>query len=172
MQLTSHFSLEELCFSDTAIRNGIENVPTDPTVLANLQVLAEGAERVRDVLGCAMHVSSGHRCESLEKIICRKDFIGWCARHGKQVGDAAWSEYFARKAHPKGLALDFTAAKYGSPAKIVAALAEEADYINFDQCIEEGAWVHVAFPAKGKGRLEVMEAKFSSDGVASYRRVA
>jgi len=168
-QLTAHFSLDELTFSDTAVRLGIDNsLPSD--LFPNIQMLADGAERVRSVLGCPVRPNSGYRCEALEKIIARKDFIGWCARHGKPVGDASWSEYFPRKAHPKALSLDFTAREFGTPAQIVAALAEEKDFINFQQCIAEGSWVHISFPESGKGKGEVLTARFDSNGVASYTK--
>jgi len=44
--VTPHFSLEELTFSNTAIRLDIDNTPT-PEALNNLQMLAEGLEEVR-----------------------------------------------------------------------------------------------------------------------------
>ena len=166
--LSPHFTLDELTRSDTAVRLGIDNTP-DADVLQAIQVLADGAERVRHVLGCPMHPSSGFRCEALEKVVARKDFISWCGRHGKDVGDEAWGEYFPRKAHPKGLALDFVAPGYGDPSKVVAAIADERDYIGFEQCIAEGTWVHISFPMSGRGKGEVMTAKFK-DGVPSYTR--
>lgn len=169
-QLTSHFSLDELTHSETAVRNGIDNVPHDPDVLANLQLLADGAERVRSVLGCAVLPSSGYRCEALEKVVCRKDFVAWCGRHGHEVGDASWAIYFKRKAHPKGLALDFIAPRFGTPAQIVAALAAEADYVDFEQLIVEGTWVHVAFAEEGrKPRREVLRATFKG-GTPTYTK--
>ena len=169
-QLVAHFSRAEFEFSETAIRNGIDNtVPDD--LFPNLLVLAQGAERVREVLGVPMRVTSGYRCEALERIIAHKDFLGWCARHGRRSSDAtAWAEYFARKAHPKALALDFLAPKCGTPAEFVEVVAAESDYIGFQQCIHEGTWVHVAFPATGKGKGEVLSAKFDSNGVASYTK--
>ena len=38
MQISEHFTLEELTFSDTAARHNINNVPTDPKILANLNL--------------------------------------------------------------------------------------------------------------------------------------
>jgi hypothetical protein len=171
VKLTTNFSFEELTHSDTAIRNGIDNTPPDH-LLPNLMVLAEGSERVRYVLGRRVLTSSGYRCEELERIICWKDFIGWCERHGRNVADPqAWADYFARKSHPKGLSLDFTSPEFGTPAQIVAALVKNKEFVNFEQCIEEGKWVHVAFPASGIGRGEVLTARFDSNGRAHYTQV-
>lgn len=170
MKLSAHFSIEELTHSDTAVRNGIDNTPTEE-IYQNLLILAAGLERTREVLGFPMHASSGYRCEALEKIIARKDFLGWCARRGIPASDpTSWPTYFARKAHPKGLALDFIAPQFGTPEEVVEVIAAEADYIGFDSVIFEGSWVHIAFPASGKGKGEVLTAKFDANGVSSYTK--
>ena len=49
MQLTPHFTLEELTASETAERNGWDNSPND-TELANLTRLADFLEQVKVVL--------------------------------------------------------------------------------------------------------------------------
>ena len=60
-QLTQHFSLEELTFSQTAARKGINNTPP-PDVLARLKRTAQGVEVVRIALGgSAINISSGYR---------------------------------------------------------------------------------------------------------------
>jgi len=59
--LTEHFSLNELVFSEYAVRHHIDNTPDDE-IVANLQMLADGLERCRAVLGNRpMIVSSGYR---------------------------------------------------------------------------------------------------------------
>lgn len=163
MNLTPHFSLEELIHSDTATRLGIDNSP-GPQVLANLLVLANGMEQVRAVLGQPINVNSGFRCEELEKVLCAKDFAAWCNRNGKMRTDpAAWAEYFKRKAHPKGFACDFTCPKFGTPLEIVKALVKAG--IKADQIIQEGTWVHISFDPKMRG--QVLTATFNG-GTPSY----
>jgi len=163
MKLTDHFTLEELSFSETATRNGIDNTPPD-VLFPRLLMLADGAERVRSVLGFAMRVHSGYRCEALEKIIARKDFIGWCRAHGKTEDD--WPEYFAHKVHPKGGAMDFTSPSFGTPRQVVECIVAHQDVIRFDKVIEEGSWVHIQFSDKPRG--QVLTARFGDDGVPVY----
>lgn len=124
MQLTEHFSLEELTASEMAVRSGIDNTPT-PEIIANLRRLAEGLERVRVALhGKPIHVSSGYRCEALNRAI----------------GGAA------KSAHIQGLAADIICPQFGSPLEVCRAIAETG--IETDQIIHEfGRWSHVAFAA-------------------------
>ena len=44
--MTPHFNVYELTFSNTAVRLGIDNTP-DKEALENLEILAEGLEKVR-----------------------------------------------------------------------------------------------------------------------------
>jgi len=168
MMLTEHFSLEELCVSDTAVRLGIDNTPHDPIVLANLQTTAEGLERVRRVLGHPMRSLSGFRCEELERILTAKDFAAWCKRHSERDTAAAWREYYARKAHPQGYADDFICPAFGTPVEIVKVL--KGSGIAFDQLIEEGSWVHASFDPRMRG--QVLTATFAKDGTPSYETAA
>ena len=106
-RLTPNFTLEELTHSDTALRLGIDNTPP-PDIIPNLIVLATGLEAIRAVLGVPVNVTSGYRCEALERVLCEKDFQAWCRRHRRNpVTD--WPEYFERKGHPKGYCGDWTA---------------------------------------------------------------
>lgn len=169
LQLTPHFSLAELTQSATATRLGIDNEP-DAATIHRLRVLAEGMEQVRAMTGHPIHVNSGYRCEALERVLCALDFKGWAARHEKPMGteeerEASWQEYFDRKAHPKGMAADFTCHAYGTPKEIVRAI--RAAGIQFDQLILEGSWVHISFyrDAEGKMRGEVLTATFNANGV-------
>ena len=176
MMLTEHFSLEELCVSDTAVRLGIDNTLRDPIVLANLQTTAEGLEQVRRVLGYPMRSLSGYRCEELERVLTAKDFAAWCHRHGKIAGDhypaestaAAWREYYARKAHPQGYATDFICPAFGPPVEIVQILRKSG--IKFDQLIGEGSWVHASFDPRLRG--QVLTATFAKDGTPNYETAA
>ena len=70
-----------------------------------------------------------------------------------------------------GLAVDFTAAEYGSPLTVVRRLMEHANLIRADQIIQEGRWVHVAWPEAGKKpRGEVLTARFGADGTVAYSK--
>ena len=144
MKLTDNFTLEEFTFSQTATRKGINNEPSDK-VKANLQVLAQGLERVRAILLCPIHISSGYRSPALNRAI----------------GGSS------KSAHMDGYAADFTSPRFGTPNDIVRTLKRHG--IKCDQCIYEGGinggWVHISFaPAM---RNQFMTATFNN-GVATY----
>ncbi len=138
--------------SDVALRKGIDNTP-DADTLDNLTLTAGGLERVRDVLiGAPILISSGYRAPKLNAA----------------VGGSKTS------AHVKGLAVDFTAPRFGTPREIVTRLSKFADVVGFDQLILEGdgpgAWVHIGFPAwPTEPRGEILTAKFIG-GVAHYTK--
>lgn len=167
MQLTDHFSLEELTASSTAQRLGIANTPSLETV-ASLTRLAMGLEQVRVILGSqAIHVDSGYRCEDLERVLCAKDYQRWCNARGKPQTSSSWAEYFTSKAHPQGFAADIVCPGFGDPAKVYAAI--KASSLRFDQLLIEGTWVHISFaPA---ARRQCMQVSFV-DGVPSYTQEA
>lgn len=139
-KLTEHFTLEELTFSQTATRKGINNEPSEK-VKANLEVLAKGLERVRAVILSPIHISSGYRSPALNKLI----------------GGSS------KSAHMDGYAADFTSPAFGNPEAIVRTLKRHG--LKCDQCIMEGTWVHISFaPAM---RNQYLTATFHN-GVATY----
>lgn len=132
-RLSRHFTLEELTFSQTAIRKGIDNTPSLEKV-AHLTRLACCMEQVRALLGGPIRITSGYRSPALNAA----------------VGGAKTS------AHMAGYAADFVCPSFGSPLEIVKAIA--ASSIKFDQCIQEGTWVHISFDPDM--RREVLTAHF------------
>lgn len=140
MDLSEHFTLEQLTISEIALRNGIDNTPSDE-VIENLKVLASGLEQVRTLLGHPIQALSGFRCEALERILTDKSFKAWCAKRGKAPGNESWKEYFATKAHPKGLSCDFIAPGFGPAIKVCEAVRDSS--IRYDQLIYEfRSWCH------------------------------
>ncbi len=140
-KLTEHFTLEELTFSQTAARKGIDNEPSE-AVKRNLKTLAEGLERIRAILLAPIHISSGYRSFNLNRVI------------GGAINSA----------HMDGYAADFTAPSFGNPEAIVRAIKRHGG-LDFDQIIMEGTWVHISFDPKM--RKQYLSAKFNN-GVASY----
>ena len=65
MRLTENFSLEQLTFSDTAHKLGIDNAPP-PAIIENLQQLAVGLEGVQALLGFNLSITSAYRCKELK----------------------------------------------------------------------------------------------------------
>ena len=125
MRLTKNFTLDELIFSETAARKGIENAHTEE-VLNNLQKLAEGLQDVRDLLGKPILISSGYRCLELNTAIGSKP----------------------TSAHVRGLAADFICPSYGSVEEVMEAIVNSD--IQYDQVIlEYDRWIHLAFADEG-----------------------
>ena len=139
-KLSEHFTLEELTFSATAQRKQIDNEPP-AEVLENMKRLAAGLEEVRAALGNKpMRINSGYRSPKLNRA----------------VGGARLS------AHMAGYAADFVCPDFGSPLKIVKALA--ATGIQFDKLIQEGTWVHISFAPEA--RRQLLTAHFGPNGTS------
>lgn len=144
MNLTDHFTLEELVHSNEGVRRNIDNTPPDE-LLPNLKRVAETMEQVRTLLGGKpIIVSSGYRGPRLNVVI----------------GGAT------KSAHMQGLACDFICPAFGTPLEIATLLADALT--DFDQLIWEGTWVHLGL-AEGVQRREVLTAKFPK-GRAVYTR--
>jgi len=122
VNLTPHFTLEELTFSETAERNGWDNSPNDQE-LANLIRLADFLEQVKVVLGGKpIMISSGLR--------------------SKKVNDAVGSKDTSQ--HRLGCAADFKVPGM-TPDQIVKTIILSG--ISYDQVISEfGRWVHISVP--------------------------
>jgi len=122
MNLTPHFTLEELTASETAERNGWDNSPNDQE-LANLIRLADFLEQVKVVLdGKPIMISSGLRT--------------------KKVNDAVGSKDSSQ--HRTGCAADFRVPGM-TPDEVVRKIM--ASGIGFDQVIREfDRWTHISIP--------------------------
>jgi hypothetical protein len=120
MNLTPHFTLEELTASETAERNGWDNSPNDQE-LANLTRLADFLEQVKIVLGGKpIMISSGLRT--------------------KKVNDAVGSKDTSQ--HRIGCAADFKVPSM-TPDEVVKAII--ASGIAYDQVIREfDRWTHIS----------------------------
>ena len=123
MKLTTHFSLEELTVSSYAIRHGIDNVPVDPKILANLLILAQGLEVVRTIVSKPIIVTSGYRSK----------------RVNTGVGGSK------KSSHMIGLAADIKV--HGiTPLELAKQIAYHRRAVKYDQVINEfNQWVHIAF---------------------------
>lgn len=147
MNLTEHFSMKELTHSQTAIKNGIPNIPKDPQVVANLTLLCEKVlEPLREGMKCPIKISSGYRSPELNKLI----------------GGAKASQ------HNIGEAVDIDLDEKN--AELFSYIVNNLD---FDQIIWEFGddknpdWVHVSYKAAGN-RKQLLKA-LKSNGKTSYQ---
>lgn len=127
MQLTTNFSLAELTHSDTAVKKGLDNTPTE-AVIANLKTLAEKVlQPVREHYGKSVKVNSGYRAPEVNA----------------SVGGSKTSD------HCKGMAADIEI--------VGVANADLAQYIKdtlqftqvilefYTQGIPDSGWVHISY---------------------------
>jgi hypothetical protein len=133
--LSPHFTLEEMTASQEAARRGIDNTPSEQ-IVANLRIMCEKLEAVREFLGHPMIVSSGYRCPELNAAI----------------GGAPTS------AHMTGFAVDFICPAFGLPVDVCRAL--EKSGLQYDQLIHEYArWTHLSFdPQQRRESLTIFKS--------------
>jgi len=134
-QLSPHFTLEELCRSETAAAQGIDNSTSDPVIIANLTALANNVLEVLRAQFGPFSPTSGYRCDALNEAI----------------GGAEHSQ------HTEGQAADIVI-----PGVDLAALGNWIiANVDFDQVINEhagnAAWIHVSYKAPGKNRKSILK---------------
>ena len=138
--VTMHFTIEELCASDTAKAKGISNKPNMQQMINLVYLAAYVLEPLRVAMGESIKISSGFRSEALNKA----------------VGGAFNSQ------HKKGQAADLCID--GNIEKGKRWFNYIRQHLPFDQLIWEHDksgtyWVHVSyvFPDFGKNRRQVID---------------
>jgi hypothetical protein len=144
-QLSDHFSLEELTFSEAALRKGINNMPSVDAQMSLSRLCMLALEPARDILKVPLHINSGYRSPKINKLI----------------GGAKNSS------HMIGLAADIV------PIGIPLHNAFDALRTNlkgWDQLIIEcGTWIHVSIPDVGEDARG--EALVASGGPGNWTYV-
>ena len=127
MNLTPHFTLEELTASEAADRNGWDNTPNEQE-LANLKRLADFLEQVKAVLG-------------------GKPIMVNSAFRSKLVNDSVGSKDSSQ--HRVGCAADIRVPGM-TPDEVVRAII--ASSLGYDQVIREfDRWTHISVPNSSTG---------------------
>jgi hypothetical protein len=137
MNISEHFTLEEMIFSQTAARRGIDSTPGDFEIVNLRQLCRSVLEPIRAHFGKPVRVSSGYRSLQLNRAI----------------GGSKTSQ------HCYGQAADISIAGVDNLdlAKWIR------DNLYFDQVIMEGTWVHVSFSSRD--RRQALTAHFSKGRV-------
>jgi zinc D-Ala-D-Ala carboxypeptidase len=153
MQLSKHFTLEEMTKSMTATRKGIDNTPGSGEIKNLGNLCYEVLEPVRAHFDKAVSISSGFRSEAL------------C----EAIGSKKTSQ------HALGCAADFEI--NGVPNIQVAYWL--TNNVDFDQCIMEffdkddpaGGWIHVSYDKEGSNRKQVLtfDGKKYSEGLPEMK---
>ena len=148
MKLTANFTLNELTQSETALRKGLDNAPTQDIISA-LQVLAVNVlQPVRDHYGRGVKVNSGYRSPEVNA----------------SVGGSKTSD------HCKGQAADIEIPGVAN-AELAAYIRDELQFTQlilefYTPGVPDSGWVHVSYdPANLK--KQVMTAT-KRDGKTVY----
>ena len=122
MNLSQHFTLEELTASDIAKRHNLDNTPCK-LIMDNLTRLASLLEIVRDLLNKPIHINSAYRSVAVNTLLGSKPTSQHC------IGCAADIKV-------DGL----------TPELVIKAIVNSN--IPYDQVIKEyDSWVHISIPA-------------------------
>ena len=135
MNLSEHFTLEELTASQEAVRSGIKNAPSAEQIASLRSLCVTILEPLRLRLKRPIVVSSGFRSTSINR----------------RIGGSPRSQ------HCRGEAADIMVP--GVPvAEVIKVI--KALYLPIDQTIDEfGAWVHVSHKANGGNRGQYLKAR-------------
>ncbi len=137
--LSPHFTLEELCKSQIALRHGIDNETEDVDTITRLEALCQNVlEPVREDCKIPIIPGSGFRCLELNRLL-------------KSDDDSQ---------HVQGEAVDFEV--FGFTNLNVAHFIKS--HLHFDQLILEyytegvpnSGWVHCSYATAEENRYEVL----------------
>ena len=148
VRLSKNFTIQEYIKSQTALRQGIDNTPTEEHMGNATALFRNVVQKVRDQFGVTV-INSGYRGEALNEA----------------VGGSSNSQ------HCKGEAVDIECP--GTPNYDVAKWIE--DNLDFDQLILEfytpgipdSGWVHVSYKSEGN-RKSVLTA-MKENGKTVYK---
>lgn len=148
-RLSPHFHLSEFTTSETAVRLGLNNDPSEVEI-QRLRSLCLLLEAVRVTLGGKpIIITSGFRSRLVNL----------------NVGGVKGS------AHCHGRAADFICPEYGSPREICQRLSDSG--LPFDKLINEGNWVHIQIQKDNETpRRQVFTAVFFDDDVSYFSGLA
>jgi Peptidase M15 len=140
MNLTEHFTLEELTFTN---HRQYDNTPNEEQT-ANLTRLAEFLEKIRELLGKPLLIDSAFR----------STLVNFA------VGSLSNSQ------HCKGCAADFRVPGM-TPDEVVQAI--RASDLNYDQLIREfDSWTHVSIPNEKEHEPRLMSLIIDKSGTREY----
>jgi len=141
MNLTPHFTLEELTFTD---HREFDNTPNEQE-LANLQRLALFLEEVKKLLGGkAIMINSAYRSEEVNQAVKSKD----------------------TSQHRHGCAADIRVPDM-TPDEVVQAIISSD--LQYDQVIREfDRWTHVSIPNKKEHEPRLMSLIIDKQGTRTY----
>lgn len=126
-----YFTIKELCKSQRAELLGIKNIPNDEEEFALLRLIEEVLNPIRIEYGSPITVSSGFRCEELNK---------------KTKGASKSSQ------HRKGQAADLFVRDLDGLKKIftIAINQNKFDQLIWEEDSKGNKWIHISYNNKRK----------------------
>ena len=159
--LSPHFSLKEMTDSQTAVRYGIANVPSEQEI-ENLRRLCQGTlEPLREALQLPVVITSGFRTKVLNDKLA----------HSSE-----------RSQHMQGQAADFYIPVQGEGVTVNGSLSRREllirafreiltnPKIDYDQLILYPNFIHVSYVSKERNRQNILKAR--SDGKLGYGKLS
>ena len=187
--LSPHFSLKEMTDSQTAIKRGIANVPSEQEI-ENLRRLCQGTlEPLREALGLPIIITSGYRCKALNNILghssknsqhmagCAADFyVGQSPVQGSELLSSRFKATELQNPISKMVSgfkslvssLVKTVKNAGKPASRRELLIKAFrtiildERIDYDQLILYPTFIHVSYVSRERNRRRL--TKGSDDG--------
>lgn len=128
-----YFSIEELCRSTTAEKEGIPNNPTTGVEMKLIALVDNVLDPLREWYGKPITVNSGYRCPELNERVKGSN----------------------NSQHMKGEAADITTGSKEENKKLFEYIKE---HLTFDQLIDESnfTWVHVSY-SSARNRKQVLK---------------
>ena len=140
-KITKNFTYDELIYSPTANRLGIDNTPSPEEKEKLIKLAKEILQPIRDRWGSAIVVTSGYRCEALNKA------VGGVKTSQHRLGEAADLK-IGSKAQNKAL------------FNLILKMVNNGDIV-VGQLIDEYGynWIHVSLPRANKQNNQILHIK-------------
>ena len=156
--LSPHFSLKEMTDSQTAVRYGIANVPSEQEI-ENLHRLCQGTlEPLREALQLPVVITSGFRTKALN------DKLAHPSERSQHMQGQAADLYIGSGLLVQGSGLS-------RRELLIKAFREilTNPKIDYDQLILYPNFIHVSYVSKERNRHNILKAR--SDGKLGYGRL-
>lgn len=131
MNISKHFTLDDVQFNEMAIRYGISNELPDE-LYENAELLAEELleplyEKHNDII-----ITSWYRSEPLEREYCRHSYLRWCVANRMPMNEYSWYDYLAIKPHvtAQAVTLRYTETIFNTLKEMEFTTLQKKDWIS------------------------------------------